>query len=82
MCTKMIAHMPHHDRTIRRTPDARFARHHHTTCFQRLICSQCMFVAGFLLPMFKQMTGFDKKSKRMAVGGPLIGIIGAGGQLG
>ncbi|CAM9350823.1 unnamed protein product [Ectocarpus sp. 4 AP-2014] len=49
---------------------------------QRLICSQCMFVAGFLLPMFKQMTGIDKKSKRMAVGGPLIGIIGAGGQLG
>ncbi|CAN0538854.1 unnamed protein product [Ectocarpus sp. 12 AP-2014] len=32
--------------------------------------------------MFKQMTGIDKKSKRMAVGGPLIGIIGAGGQLG
>ncbi|CAM9601036.1 unnamed protein product [Ectocarpus sp. 12 AP-2014] len=49
---------------------------------QRLVCSQCMFVAGFLLPMFKQMTGIDKKSKRMAVGGPLIGIIGAGGQLG
>ncbi|CBJ26913.1 hypothetical protein Esi_0050_0026 [Ectocarpus siliculosus] len=49
---------------------------------QRLICSQCLFVAGFLPPMFKQMAGIDKKSKRMAVGGPLIGIVGAGGQLG
>ncbi|CAM9634650.1 unnamed protein product, partial [Ectocarpus fasciculatus] len=49
---------------------------------QRLICSQCLFVAGFLPPMFKHMTDIDKKSKRMAVGGPLIGVIGAGGQLG
>ncbi|CAM9120736.1 unnamed protein product, partial [Hapterophycus canaliculatus] len=49
---------------------------------QRLVCSQSLFVAGLLPFLFERMANVDKKVKTMALNGPLIGIIGAGGQLG
>lgn len=49
---------------------------------QRIICSQCLFLAGFLPRLFDHMADVDKKTKKMALKSPLIGIVGAGGQLG
>eukprot|EP00904_Undaria_pinnatifida_P003274 jgi/Undpi1/12948/HiC_scaffold_7.g02614.m1 len=49
---------------------------------QRLICSQCLFVAGFIPLFLDKMTEQDRNIPNGALGSPLVGIIGAGGQLG
>lgn len=53
-----------------------------TTLTKRIVCSQCLFLAGFIPRIFEHLTDVDKNTKSMALNGPLIGIVGAAGQLG
>lgn len=50
--------------------------------WQRLICSQCLLMAGLIPQLFRGVVDLDRRQKKAALGDPLIGIIGAGGQLG
>ncbi|CAM9847826.1 unnamed protein product [Ascophyllum nodosum] len=50
---------------------------------KRVLCSQCLFVASFIrLMLEKTMVNAEHKEKKLAAKSPLVGIIGAGGQLG
>ncbi|CAM9939917.1 unnamed protein product, partial [Choristocarpus tenellus] len=48
---------------------------------QRILCSQCLFVAGMIPLFFQEMTLSRKMAKYLSAT-PVVGIVGAAGQLG
>lgn len=60
-------------------PPPSFRRPH---VLQRLVCSQSLFVAGMIPGLVRATKGLDRAQKKALLSAPLIGIVGAGGQLG